>query len=231
MARAAWRIGSGGWGRRRLVGASGASGPPSAGAAAEALQEEDECDDNEDNDNAEPADGPRGPPHLGVAEADGHRMLAALDTALDALALAAFVIARNGRILRANALARAMLAREAGAIRRSLAGAMARGATSARWALTPLRGVGDTLGFLVIHRPPSREIAIADALRTASHRWKLTARQLEVLELTARGLTNDVIAETLRIGKGTVEFHLSAIFDKAGVCNRATLIVRMYEFE
>ena len=99
------------------------------------------------------------------------------------------------------------------------------------WDLTPLRGAGTPVGFLAIRRPPSREIAIADTLRIATRRWKLTTRQLEVLELVVRGRTNDGIAETLRIGKGTVEFHLSAIFDKAGVCNRATLIVRMYEVE
>ena len=160
-------------------------------------------------------------------------LLAALDTALDAIAPPAFVVARDGRTLRANALARALLEREGVALRRALAAAAIRGPspTDTMWDLTPLRAGGVPIGFLAIRRPPSREIAIADALRVARRRWKLTDRQLQVLDLVARGLTNDLIAETLRIGKGTVEYHLSAIFDKAGVCNRATLIVRIYELE
>jgi DNA-binding CsgD family transcriptional regulator len=160
-------------------------------------------------------------------------LLAALDTALDAIVPPAFVVSRSGVILRANALAHALLDREGDPLRRSLATALTRGsgAADALWDLTPLRGEGASIGFLAIRRPPSRELAMADALVIAHRRWKLTARQLQVLELVARGLTNDVIAETLRIEKGTVEYHLSAIFDKAGVCNRATLIVRMYELE
>jgi DNA-binding CsgD family transcriptional regulator len=169
-----------------------------------------------------------------IGETPGaQELLAALDTALDAIAPPAFVVARTGRIFRANAVARALLEHEGAALRRALAAASSRGSSSAdaMWDLTPLRGAGTPVGFLAIRRPPSREIAITDALRIATRRWKLTTRQLEVLELVVRGRTNDGIAETLRIGKGTVEFHLSAIFDKAGVCNRATLIVRMYEVE
>ena len=160
-------------------------------------------------------------------------VLAALDSALDAIAPPAFVVARDGRTLRANALARALLEREGMALRRSLAAVAIRGSnpTDTTWDLTPLQAGGVPIGFLAIRRPPSREVAIAEALRVTRRRWKLTERQLQVLELVARGLTNDVIAEALRIGKGTVEYHLSAIFDKAGVCNRATLIVRMYEIE
>jgi DNA-binding CsgD family transcriptional regulator/transposase len=62
-------------------------------------------------------------------------------------------------------------------------------------------------------------------LAAASPRqWTLTVRQTDVLDLVARGLTNAVIAETLGIGVGTVEFHVAAIFDKAGVCSRAALL-------
>jgi DNA-binding NarL/FixJ family response regulator len=175
------------------------------------------------------------PPDQPIVDGQGGepRLLAALDTALDAIAPPAFVVAGGGRILRANASARALLEREGVALRRSLAAAITHSSSAAdtMWNLTPLQGQGTPGGFLAIRRPPSREISIADALLVASRRWKMTARQLQVLELVARGLTNDVIAETLRIGKGTVEFHLHAIFDKAGVYNRATLIVRMYELE
>jgi len=76
---------------------------------------------------------------------------------------------------------------------------------------------------------PSRAAAVADPVCAARVRWRLTARQTEVLRLVARGFTNVLIAEMLEIGEGTVEFHLHAIFDKAGVDNRATLIVTMRE--
>jgi DNA-binding NarL/FixJ family response regulator len=54
--------------------------------------------------------------------------------------------------------------------------------------------------------------------------WKFTTRQTEVLNLVVRGLTNTGIAETLGIRLGTVEFHISAIFDKVGVNSRTALI-------
>ena len=59
-------------------------------------------------------------------------------------------------------------------------------------------------------------------------RWRLTPRQAQVLDLVARGFTNALIADELGIGEGTVEFHLSAIFDKAGVESRAMLIARVH---
>ncbi len=57
--------------------------------------------------------------------------------------------------------------------------------------------------------------------------WKLTSRQAQVLALVARGATNGTIAEELGITERTVEYHLSAIFDRVGVDNRATLIARL----
>jgi DNA-binding CsgD family transcriptional regulator len=50
-----------------------------------------------------------------------------------------------------------------------------------------------------------------------------------VLDLVARGLTNALVADVLGISEGTVEYHLTALFDKAGVCNRATLIASLLE--
>ncbi|HVV50699.1 MAG TPA: LuxR C-terminal-related transcriptional regulator, partial [Polyangia bacterium] len=55
----------------------------------------------------------------------------------------------------------------------------------------------------------------------------LTARQTEVLELVARGRTNTSLAEPLGVRLGTVEFHISAIFDKVGVSSRAALIATL----
>jgi DNA-binding NarL/FixJ family response regulator len=48
----------------------------------------------------------------------------------------------------------------------------------------------------------------------------LTARELEVLDLVAQGLSNKAIGQRLAISDQTVKFHLASIFGKLGVTNR-----------
>jgi DNA-binding NarL/FixJ family response regulator len=48
----------------------------------------------------------------------------------------------------------------------------------------------------------------------------LTARELEILSLTASGLPNGRIAKRLWVSEQTVKFHLSNIYRKLGVANR-----------
>lgn len=48
----------------------------------------------------------------------------------------------------------------------------------------------------------------------------LTARQMEVLDMIARGKTNSEIADELFLSAKTVEHHVSAILTKLGVANR-----------
>ncbi len=48
----------------------------------------------------------------------------------------------------------------------------------------------------------------------------LTRRELSVLELLVRGLTNREIQASLSLGEGTLKNHLKHIFDKLGVSNR-----------
>lgn len=156
-----------------------------------------------------------------------NRLVAALDKALAAISPPAFVITSDGKILRSNGPARLLLAHEREAVDRSLARALSHRAADTAWDLEPLGNAGDPAGFLAICRSPWRAKSNTQSLRKARRAWKLTARQTEVLDLVARGMTNDLIAEELAIGKGTVEFHLSAIFDRAGVSNRTTLIVQM----
>jgi DNA-binding NarL/FixJ family response regulator len=49
----------------------------------------------------------------------------------------------------------------------------------------------------------------------------LTPRQVEVLRLVARGMTNNEIAETLFLSRRTVHAHLRSIFHKLGVGHRS----------
>jgi pimeloyl-ACP methyl ester carboxylesterase/DNA-binding CsgD family transcriptional regulator len=58
---------------------------------------------------------------------------------------------------------------------------------------------------------------------------ELTSREREVLELVARGLGNDQIAERLGIASKTVRNQVSALFDKLGVTSRAQAIVKARE--
>jgi DNA-binding CsgD family transcriptional regulator len=52
----------------------------------------------------------------------------------------------------------------------------------------------------------------------------LTARELEVLDALADGLSNKAIAARLGISDETVKFHLSAIFGKLGASNRTDAV-------
>jgi DNA-binding NarL/FixJ family response regulator len=55
---------------------------------------------------------------------------------------------------------------------------------------------------------------------------RLTTRELEVLELLARGWDNTRIAAALSVSRGTVKHHISSIFAKLKVDNRIQAAVR-----
>jgi DNA-binding NarL/FixJ family response regulator len=57
----------------------------------------------------------------------------------------------------------------------------------------------------------------------------LTRREREVAELIARGFTNQQIAETLVLTRGTVANHVAHILGKVGVTNRTQIAARVLE--
>jgi DNA-binding NarL/FixJ family response regulator len=70
-------------------------------------------------------------------------------------------------------------------------------------------------------RPPPQEHPSALA--------ELTSRELEVLKLIARGLSNAAIASELIVGDATVKTHVARIFSKLDLHGRAQAVVLAYE--
>jgi DNA-binding NarL/FixJ family response regulator len=57
----------------------------------------------------------------------------------------------------------------------------------------------------------------------------LTAREVEVLRLVGRGLSNGEIAAKLYISQVTVKAHLGRVLDKLGLRDRASAIVYAFD--
>ncbi|WP_224240276.1 LuxR C-terminal-related transcriptional regulator [Hyalangium gracile] len=72
--------------------------------------------------------------------------------------------------------------------------------------------------------PVLEEDELARRLRRAKETAQLTPRQIEVLELVARGKTNKEIAAVLGRSEGTVEVHVTNLLRKYGASNRAGLV-------
>jgi NarL family two-component system response regulator LiaR len=58
----------------------------------------------------------------------------------------------------------------------------------------------------------------------------ITRRELEILELIARGLSNREIAEKLYVSENTVKTHSSRVFDKLGAKRRTQAVQLGKEF-
>lgn len=78
-----------------------------------------------------------------------------------------------------------------------------------------------------IYTPPLMLDAAPPAPRPTAA--DLTPRQLEILRLLARGLTNKEICGVLGIAEGTVKSHVVRIYEVLDVTNRTEAAMRLYE--
>ena len=101
---------------------------------------------------------------------------------------------------------------------------------------TLFAGAGIWLGTRLL-APRERIIEIAVAAtkldpvsdEAARERLGITPRELEVLQLVARGLSNREIGETLFVSENTVKTHCSRAFDKLGARRRTEAVKRSKE--
>jgi len=79
----------------------------------------------------------------------------------------------------------------------------------------------------LMHQPEEVGRAARASIRRGPRGVHLTGREVEVLDLAGRGLTNRRIADQLTLSQHTVARHLSNARDKLGAVNRAEAAVRL----
>jgi DNA-binding NarL/FixJ family response regulator len=109
--------------------------------------------------------------------------------------------------------------------------------TKNAWGVLPLEtsaeelqaAVGALMEGLLVAAPESLDEILRNRLsifptESKGDNQALTEREGQVLEQLARGLSNKQIANALTISEHTVKFHISSIYTKLGVKNRAEAV-------
>jgi PAS domain S-box-containing protein len=84
----------------------------------------------------------------------------------------------------------------------------------------PIIKDGKVIGLVGFSLPVAESLLMnAEAMRT------LTDREIQIAEMTARGLTSSRIAEALQISRRTVESHRANVYRKLGIRSRTELLL------
>ena len=77
-----------------------------------------------------------------------------------------------------------------------------------------------------VRMPPVVQTELIGELRrhAAAELARLSPRELQVLQLVAHGMTTPQIAERLVLSSATIKSHLTSVYEKLGVCDRASAV-------
>jgi DNA-binding CsgD family transcriptional regulator len=95
-------------------------------------------------------------------------------------------------------------------------------------------GIPDASGHdhsLIIILMEERESRSDARVEAAKERYRLTEREMNVLENLAKGLTNKEIAITLGIAEQTIKEHLKHIMEKTCVSTRTAVLAQLFQGE
>ena len=81
-------------------------------------------------------------------------------------------------------------------------------------------------GLIVLPKAMTERLLQEPAASSEELSEALTAREREVLDLLSQGFSNKLIAGELHISEHTVKFHISSLYAKLGVNNRAEAVSR-----
>jgi len=84
----------------------------------------------------------------------------------------------------------------------------------------------DGIRYALLRRP--EQSGDEGPLARVREEWKLTRRQVEVLQLLAQGQSNRVIAQALGCSERTVELHIASLFRKASCESRTALVAKFW---
>lgn len=89
------------------------------------------------------------------------------------------------------------------------------------------RAIVTVLGGATVITPSiAMEPDASDLSAPAENSLRLTKREIQILDLAARGITNKLIGEQLNLSNRTIEVHMHNIFMKLGVSSRTEAVTR-----
>jgi len=80
------------------------------------------------------------------------------------------------------------------------------------------------VGLLAVHPDALHGVSARVAASPATAPVTLTAREIEVLEMMAEGMSNRAIARHLKISSHTVKFHVASVLGKLGARSRTEAV-------